>query len=248
MIKAAVAMVIAFGLSCFAWPQKNSVPNNLPRCVDRTDPPIPDHMIRAKYPKDALSTGKAGTVEIRAVVAPDGKTKELTPIQGDPEFRTSALDAVRRWRFHPISKEDRAVETTYKVQVRFNPLLREANSDLEVEYPQPESPRLPSAELSSDNRIPRASELGALPPKVIYQPEPEISEASRIKGDHGNVDIALVVGSDGVPRNLKIICSSVPDSDQNALDAVSQWKFEPATKDGKPLAVSIQVEVAFKQH
>jgi TonB family protein len=34
--------------------------------------------------------------------------------------------------------------------------------------------------------------------------------------------------------------------DQKALDAVKQWKFEPAMKDGKPVAVQINVEVNFR--
>ena len=31
----------------------------------------------------------------------------------------------------------------------------------------------------------------------------------------------------------------------NALAAVSQWRFEPGTKDGTPVAVSVRVEVNF---
>jgi periplasmic protein TonB len=31
-----------------------------------------------------------------------------------------------------------------------------------------------------------------------------------------------------------------------AMEAVRSWKFEPATKDGKPVAVHLQVEVQFR--
>jgi TonB family protein len=34
--------------------------------------------------------------------------------------------------------------------------------------------------------------------------------------------------------------------DQKAVEAVKQWKFDPATKDGKPVAVQINVEVNFR--
>jgi TonB family protein len=34
--------------------------------------------------------------------------------------------------------------------------------------------------------------------------------------------------------------------DQKAIEAVRQWKFEPAMKDGRPVAVQINVEVNFR--
>jgi len=36
------------------------------------------------------------------------------------------------------------------------------------------------------------------------------------------------------------------DLDKQALAAVSTWKFEPATKDGKPVAVHLKAEVDFR--
>lgn len=82
-------------------------------------------------------------------------------------------------------------------------------------------------------------------PQPLYQPEPEFSEASRKRKEQGNVNISLVVGTDGLPRDLKVTCSSIPDSNQNAIDAVKQWKFAPATQDGQPVAVAIVIEVSF---
>ncbi len=34
--------------------------------------------------------------------------------------------------------------------------------------------------------------------------------------------------------------------DQKAIESVRQWKFEPATKDGVPVAVRVNVEVQFR--
>ncbi len=251
MIKTAMAFLLFLSLNIALWAEERVAHSDLPRCVDPTDPPLPGNMIRPKYPKKALDRGIGETVEIRAIIAANGKTKELLPLQGDSAFSKNALDAIRQWRFHPVSEGGRSVETTYRVQVRFNPLLRQANSDLELESPKPESPNLLSLikpNQSSGETVHRVTESGMIPPKVIYQPEPKLSEASRKRKDHGTVDISLVVGSDGLPRDLKIMCSSIPDSNQNAIDAVQQWKFSPATKDGKPLPVAIEVEVSFKQN
>ena len=83
-------------------------------------------------------------------------------------------------------------------------------------------------------------------PKPLYQPEPEFSEASRKKGENGNVDIALVVGTDGLPYDLKLMCSSIPDSNQSAIEAVKQWRLKPGFKDGAPVTVAATIEVNFR--
>jgi len=33
--------------------------------------------------------------------------------------------------------------------------------------------------------------------------------------------------------------------DQSAIDAVQEWRFDPARKDDKPVAVKIAVEIRF---
>jgi TonB family protein len=34
--------------------------------------------------------------------------------------------------------------------------------------------------------------------------------------------------------------------DEKALEAVKNWRFDPAMKDGKPVSVAISVEVTFR--
>jgi TonB family protein len=210
----------------------------------------PDNMVRPKYPKTALRSGTEGKVELRAVIAPDGRSKNLAVLNGDPEFSQNAIVAIRKWRFHPELRQGRPVETTYKIHVRFNLMLQEANSDVELESPLPEPP--PTSSLAKPHRldvgteIHHMSEPGMVAPKQLYSPEPEFSEKANLEKQQGNVDIDLVVGADGLPRKLQIACSSAPDLNDNAIAAVKQWKFAPATKDGIPVPVEVVVEVSFK--
>jgi len=246
MIKAAVVALISCILVVPARAGQSGSQSYIPRCPA---PHLPDNMVRPKYPKDALRSGRASQVELRVIIAPDGRRKDIAVVSGDSEFSQSSLAAIRKWRFRPLSDQGHPFETIYKIRVRFNPMLREANSDVELESPQiesrPHSSPQSVLQQSSGEQVHGMYEQGIVGPKPLYQPQPEFSEASRQSAEQGNVNIALVVGSNGLPRDLKVICSSIPASNQNALNAVKQWKFAPATKDGKSVAAAIVVEVEF---
>ena len=49
-----------------------------------------------------------------------------------------------------------------------------------------------------------------------------------------------------ISRDVKVARSLGMGLDQKAIEAVKKWKFEPALKDGKPVAVQINVEVNFR--
>ena len=87
---------------------------------------------------------------------------------------------------------------------------------------------------------------GVKPPRAIYSPDPEYTTKARIEHQVGVVGIKMVVGADGLPRNIKVTRSLSLDLDQAAVDAVKRWRFAPGTKDGEPVAVEINVEISFR--
>ena len=82
-------------------------------------------------------------------------------------------------------------------------------------------------------------------PRILSDPEPEYSEEARKAKYQGVCVLWLVVGPDGRPRDIKVARSLGLGLDEKAIEAVKNWKFEPAMKDGKPVAVQINVEVNF---
>jgi len=84
---------------------------------------------------------------------------------------------------------------------------------------------------------------GVSAPKAIYNPDPEYSEEARKARYQGTCVLSLIVGLDGKPRDIRVARSLGLGLDQKAIEAVNQWKFEPAQKDGRPVAVAINVEV-----
>jgi TonB family protein len=98
--------------------------------------PDPEHMVRPKYPKKSLKAGIEGHVELPVLVGNNGKTLEVTVGKGEPVFATPALEAIRKWQFHPVLIGGKPVETVYKIQVRFVLILQKAVTDWEIESPQ----------------------------------------------------------------------------------------------------------------
>ncbi len=87
---------------------------------------------------------------------------------------------------------------------------------------------------------------GISAPRALYAPDPDYSEEARKAKYQGVCVLWLVVGPDGRPRDIRVSRSLGMGLDEKAIEAVRLWKFEPAMKDGKPVAVQINVEVNFR--
>jgi len=87
---------------------------------------------------------------------------------------------------------------------------------------------------------------GVKGPVVIYQAEPEFSEEARKAKFMGVVTVSIIVGADGKPQNVHVTRGVGMGLDEKAIDAVKQYRFKPATLNGKPVAVYLNVEVNFE--
>ncbi len=84
---------------------------------------------------------------------------------------------------------------------------------------------------------------GVTPPRVTQQVQPEHpAKGFRISG---TVLVSLVVSSEGVPTEVRVVKSLEKEIDQSAVEAVKKWHFDPARKDGQPVAVKVTVEIRF---
>ena len=85
-------------------------------------------------------------------------------------------------------------------------------------------------------------------PQPIFMPDPDYPRALRKRKIQGICVLGLTVDEHGTARNLHVMRSLDKRLDQNAIDAVKRWKFKPAMRDGKPVAVLTSVEVDFRLH
>ena len=89
---------------------------------------------------------------------------------------------------------------------------------------------------------------GVTLPKVISEVKPQYTpEAMRAKIE-GTVMLTAVVRTDGTPGDIEITKSLDTEYglDRQAVAALSQWRFEPGLKDGKPVPVRVIIEMRFR--
>jgi periplasmic protein TonB len=78
---------------------------------------------------------------------------------------------------------------------------------------------------------------GIKPPVLVYKLEPEYSEMARKARVQGTVCVEAIIDGNGQVRGLRIRDGLGYGLDEQALEAVKQWRFRPATLDGKPVAI-----------
>ena len=88
--------------------------------------------------------------------------------------------------------------------------------------------------------------MGVSPPRAVSAPDPKYSEVARQIGFEGTTVLSLIVTPEGTARDIKVVKPLGLGLDEEAVKAVSTWRFAPARKDGNPVAVPINVEVTFR--
>ena len=83
-----------------------------------------------------------------------------------------------------------------------------------------------------------------LPPTKIFDVKPVYPEDAQAAGIEGVVILGAVIGQDGSVIETWIL-RSIPELDQAAIDAVSQWQFEPVLLNGEPVEVQMTATINF---
>ena len=86
---------------------------------------------------------------------------------------------------------------------------------------------------------------GVKAPQATYTPEPEFSEKARHAKYQGTVILNVVVDKEGNVSRIKLVRPLGMGLDENAMEGLKTWRFKPATRNGQPVAVEMNIEVAF---
>lgn len=83
-------------------------------------------------------------------------------------------------------------------------------------------------------------------PVKISGPNPMYTEIARKARIQGVVIVEAIIAKDGSVADVKILKPLPMGLDQAAVEAVRQWRFEPATLDGRPVDVYYNLTINYR--
>jgi TonB family protein len=180
-----------------------------------------------EYPPQISSPLPEGKVGLWARIDEKGKVTFVSVVKRvDPLLDAAASLALSQWEFKPATKDGKPIS----VRMSFDSIFE-----------------APSPHLVMTDVL-RIGDPMVKPPRAIYAPDPTYTKAAMQAKIEGSVHLWLILDEHGVPQQVWIDKSLDPGLDQNAINAVKQWRFEPAREEGKPVAVKIDVAVNFRLH
>lgn len=126
------------------------------------------------------------------------------------------------------------------------PIVREESVDIsDLDFPEvgdsvvipkgPAGPAIGPMQISGN----------VLAPKRIFSPDPHYPEEARHARVQGVVILQTIIDKLGNVTDVKVLKGLPSGLTEAAVEAVSNWRFEPATLEGNPVAVYYLVTVSF---
>jgi len=203
--------------------------------------------VDAQYPKEAERNKTQGTVILQATIDKNGIVSNIAIISGELILADAAVDAVRNCKFEPYTQSGQSIEVQQQFTFHFSLGAKSAEFDAQLPPLTLASKSLALPKREAEDRTLMVGH-GVIAPKAIYAPDPEYSEIAKKMNYQGMCVLSLIIGADGVPRDLKVIRAAGLGMDVKAVQSVSTWRFQPGTKDGKPVATYATIQVVFHRY
>ncbi len=85
-------------------------------------------------------------------------------------------------------------------------------------------------------------------PRVIHIANPKVTKEARAARVSGSCIVIAWIEPDGRTSRIHVAKSLGYGLDQNAMEAVSKYRFKPAMQNGVPIAVEINIDVHFQNN
>jgi len=237
-------------------------PDTLP--IDTQSPETPNQGAGAEYYAFALEDAQDGrrtrlavagavVVHVLAFLAPLGF---LQPQRAVAEPAAQQVFVVQPVRFKPRPPEqqpalppERPLRVPIPDPTPDEPEPLRLDEPLEQELDTPDIDLLANLPTSpppaiSDAPIPVGGDVER--PIKISGPTPQYTEVARRARIQGVVIVEAIIDKSGRVTDVRVLKALPMGLDQAAVDAVRQWRFEPATLNGKPVDVFYSLTVNFR--
>jgi protein TonB len=82
-------------------------------------------------------------------------------------------------------------------------------------------------------------------PRPIAMVRPEYPDAARQEDLEGVVVLRVTIAPDGTVSDVSVVSSDEAVFNEPAVTAVRQWKWQPATQEGKPVSSTVSIPLSF---
>lgn len=199
-----------------------------------------------KYPPN-VDTSLPHRCRFQVVVGVDGavKVRDVSFPNDGSSYMGNAMAAVKASTFQPGTLNGLPVPVRVCVSVEFSPFRPPSTEIVDCDQDRLRN-GFGGAASSAWANDPLRLPTGAKPPVVIHSVDAEFSDEARAERVEGVVLISTIVDEQGMPTEIRVERSAGHGLDENAVAAVSQYRFRPATLDGRPIATRIRIEVSFR--
>ena len=178
-----------------------------------------------------------GTGEARVAINTDatGKLVEYLVVGYTlPEFADAAVTAIKQWKFEPARWRGESVGTTLELIFTYEAkgvVVSTASLDEQMEAM--------FLRLTAGKYVYRPCSLRELDriPTPVVTVTPQYSDKLAAKGVRGKVTIDFYVDETGTVRMPAVSVKDDIELTALAVAALRQWKFEPPTRNGRPVLV-----------
>jgi protein TonB len=105
-------------------------------------------------------------------------------------------------------------------------------------------PMQTAAQQSSPQRIRVGGLVHAA--RLLHRVRPEYPRSLEEAGVAGTVQLSAAIRPDGSVGGIRVIHSPHADLSAAARRAVEQWRYQPATLNGKPVSIVINISINFE--
>jgi TonB family protein len=170
----------------------------------------------------------------------------------EPLWGVQAIAVVSQWKFRPGIKDKKSIAVPCTVELLWGPKI--FTSDMIATWHEslnpPERPAVPPTPVASTPE-PHGPPGPTLPVElsqvvVIKRIEPVYTDEAFQAKIEGTVEISVVTDAEGIPSELKVVRGLDKGLDEQALQAVRQWRFRPVYTNGVSTPLHLVLEVSFK--